>query len=146
MPQSKISPAFLLTFLVIIAISQWIGIAERWHTDIFWFTATLHVLGGGWGAIFFAFLGERIRGFSPLRSMDGFARFIVTLGFVALLGVLWELFEFFLDRISVSITGIQMQPGLIDTMGDLAMDLAGAVVAFLFVFLCERAASRGIHS
>ncbi len=60
-----------------------------------------------------------------------FSLFLV-LGFVALVGIAWEWYEFIFDvyasRVSVQFRPLQM--GLMDTMGDLFCDLAGGAIAY----------------
>ncbi len=57
---------------------------------------------------------------------------ILTLSFVALIGVFWEFFEFFYD-ILISSRGYSgfMQLGAADSLGDLFFDLLGGSVFFV---------------
>ena len=50
---------------------------------------------------------------------------------VALIGVLWEVYEFILDY--YNILGGQHQASIADTMGDFVMDLIGAIIFIPFV-------------
>lgn len=61
-------------------------------------------------------------------------RWVAMLGFVALIGIFWEWYEFFSDLL----VGTFTQPGLADTMADLFFDLFGATVVFLVAYGVER--------
>lgn len=95
------------------------------------FSMFLHALGGfSAGGVGYAY-AERfgIMPFSGTRV--GMATFLAVLGFTALVGILWELFEFALGAIApegVYAAGIDP---FVDTMGDLAMDIVGGIAAFL---------------
>lgn len=52
-------------------------------------------------------------------------------GSVAIAGIAWEVFEFLGDVF----LGTHMQPSLVDTMGDLMLDMSGGAL-LLFVALC----------
>ena len=52
----------------------------------------------------------------------------------ALIGVLWEFFEFLFDTFVASRTGIELAgPGLKDLLGDLFFDLLGGFVVTLMM-------------
>jgi hypothetical protein len=59
-----------------------------------------------------------------------FVDFIIVLGFVALIGVLWEFFEYLLDYFFAN-RGVMplSQTSLKDTLGDLFFDLVGGFSA-----------------
>ena len=56
------------------------------------------------------------------------------LGFVALIGIAWEWYEYIFDVIAIEMSaGLQpAQMGLGDTMADLFLDLLGALTVFIF--------------
>lgn len=62
---------------------------------------------------------------------------VIILGAVSLVGVLWEFYEFLSDKFITKNNYISlMQPGLVDTMKDLALDLSGGLLAgLLFLFI-----------
>jgi hypothetical protein len=98
-----------------------------------WMDIPLHFLGGLWAAVFFAWLNLKFN----LRFFEGrnfLWNFVLTLSFAALIGVLWEFFEFSRDFFSSSMDISKMaQISVSDTMGDLFFDLLGGaffVLAF----------------
>lgn len=90
-----------------------------------WVDIPLHFLGGFWSAVVLAWLNLKFN----LRFFEGrkfLWNFVLILSFVALIGVLWEFFEFSWDFLSNSMDVSKIaQPGLADTMGDLFFDLLG---------------------
>ncbi|KKS11650.1 MAG: hypothetical protein UU63_C0001G0031 [Candidatus Uhrbacteria bacterium GW2011_GWF2_41_430] len=56
----------------------------------------------------------------------------IVLGFVSLIGILWELHEFVLDVIfPVVIDEFKRQPDIPDTMMDFTMDLIGGILSLV---------------
>lgn len=115
----------LLLVLYIGAI--WFG----WFDTYAWFDIPMHFLGGLWVGALFLFLS---RGFFQ-HEMYGHA--IERLKIVSLMvaygsfvGVLWELFEFVMS----SYWEIFKQNSIQDTLGDLTMDMIGALAYGLVIF------------
>jgi hypothetical protein len=52
---------------------------------------------------------------------------VILLGFVALIGIGWEGYEFILDQL----VGGSRQPSIADTMADFSFDLAGGIIGFI---------------
>lgn len=61
-------------------------------------------------------------------------RFLAMLGFVALIGIFWEWYEFLSDQLVGTLT----QPGLADTMADFLCDLLGASAVLIGIYVVER--------
>lgn len=73
-----------------------------------------------------------------LPPLSLFFTLILVLGAVALVGVLWEFFEFFVDKFIIRKNYIDLlQRGVLDTMKDLLMELLSGL-ATIFLFLYER--------
>ncbi len=127
------SPPAVLVLLALIIVFNFLGISLRWYL-IPYYDKVHHFAGGVWVAILFFYLFDRKPFGSALRQSP-LASFVGALALTALAGVAWELFEasmgiIFPGRGFFLWTGY----GLLDTMGDLATDLAGAALAaFLLV-------------
>ena len=126
---------FLIISLGILALGvlHSLGIILLYQT-VSWYDAFLHGLSGAWiGLVVLVWLKQE----SYSRShMDIF----LALGIVALLGILWEFFEFGVDTLIVPLWNIPMLQGdITDTMSDLFMDLfGGGVGALTFRFIHRR--------
>jgi len=101
---------------------EWLKNAERkpekhWHKPVVWgFT-------------------ERWNVFSDKGSRNYIGIFLLALGFVALVAVLWECYEYLYDVFIAERHGFLItQQGVSDTMGDLVNGLiGGAVVALVYL-------------
>lgn len=96
-----------------------------WYSAIWWFDIPMHILGGMFlaltaGALFFKTL-------LPLSFKE---RMVIILLFVLIVGLGWELFEYFVQNF---IKGDQLV-SFPDSVKDMMMDLFGGVVASYFVF------------
>ena len=119
---------FLLGFLILILGVHIAGNIYGWylttHLDI-----PMHIAGGAWVALFFFYLfSQRSGNFLPDNKL---VQLIFALGFVALIGVGWEFYEYLADVFIKHNTAFGcMQPGtLFDTLKDLFDDLIGGTVA-----------------
>jgi hypothetical protein len=100
-----------------------------WYWRYWWFDIVMHFLGGMMlGGIGLYFFSRRDQHFdlSGLLSLASRAA-MVGLG----IGLLWEFFEFGLDHVVVSGITLKtmqaLQQGIDDTLGDLSLDVVGAV-------------------
>ena len=86
-----------------------------------WIDRVAHFAGGFWAAVLFLYI---FREYSELKRFSEFLGswilvLVFTLGFVALIGVFWELFEFATNNLG----------NLEDTIEDLYLDLMGGILA-----------------
>lgn len=125
--------AFLLTGIVLLFHAAGLLIHLYWIFP--WYDIPLH-FGGGFamGAFGLALWHQGIEDvkFKSLlrRHLSVWLVPLFVIGFVALVGVAWEMHEFILD---MAIGGPARQPDLADTMADLFNDLSGGVLA-LWIF------------
>lgn len=102
---------------------------------IWWADIALHFSGGilvGLFAIWFIFNKAGL----PIQKekLPFYFVFISVISFAALIGVLWEFYEFILDEITgYKSSKLVMQENLKDTMGDLFFDLLGASLSLVFL-------------
>lgn len=118
---------FLILFIHLMAT---IG---HWYWAVNWFDILMHFLGGLWVAMVFGYLNQRF-----FKLPNFWTRVILTFSFVALIGILWEFFEFSLDNLFFLKKWGPFQGGLSDTMGDLFFDLLGG----LFFLIIDHVRSR----
>ena len=96
-----------------------------------WFDAPVHFAGGfaaaTLGLAIWNVLVKNIVFFKEDRKYSWIIPCIYTLGFVAIIGIAWELHEYILDIVRDSMI---RQPSLGDTMSDFVLDLAGGMLAY----------------
>ena len=130
MPYLKPAPWFLIGFLILIFIVHGWALASSAYFYIWWLDSILHFSGGFWLAalaIFILISREKIYSFEHPLFL-----FLIIISLVALMGVLWEFFEYGLDLILERVgTEAALQPGAKDTIFDLFFDLTGGILAQL---------------
>lgn len=115
------------------------------YTRVAWFDVPMHFFGGYAVALVgmacFSWILQRVDlklkpgSAAQLREIR-FARFAIeavfVLGFMMIVGVAWEWYEFLSDQVYTmfSLHGVLAQPGLADTMDDLVNDSIGALTAW----------------
>lgn len=128
----KIVFAVVFAILAIHFAASWFS----WYFTLWWFDIPMHIAGGAWVALLFFYLfGDKWKALSPSRGF--MPTLLLCLGFVALVGVLWEFYEYAYDFLiagKFSLFGEQSR-GLFDALKDLFDDLLGgfgiAVVMYL---------------
>ncbi|RMD61904.1 hypothetical protein D6833_07570 [Candidatus Parcubacteria bacterium] len=113
--------------IVGIAVLNGVGVAFNWYRTIWWFDIPMHLLGGGWLVVLFFYLRTTRFAHVALDSAPCL-RFLSALGFVALVGVGWEFFEYGLEFVLPS--HLPAAARLADTFGDLLNDLLGGVAVY----------------
>lgn len=114
-----------------------VAIALGWYDTYVWFDIPMHFSGGcaigclalaGWNFVFESVTFRK--SLHPGWRLLAYALAII--GFVTLIGVAWEWYEFLFDQMAIfASAGLQpAQMGLADTMADLFFDVLGAVLAF----------------
>lgn len=126
----KISLPVEFEFIVVAFIytSIFLGEIHKYYTKFWWWDIVLHTssglaLGFVGFLILFVLYEENIIHPKPIFVA------VFSFSFALAIGALWEIFEFSMD----SIIGTNMQKsGLVDTMWDLIVDSAGALVTSTF--------------
>lgn len=116
---------FTLVVSVFLFASYALGEVQDFYEKYWWWDLTLHSFSAlvmgliGFLAVYVFYMTHRVR-------MEPIYVALVTFCFAVTTGALWELFEFVMDWFF----GLKMQQsGLVDTMTDMAVDMAGAFIA-----------------
>lgn len=115
--------------IFVLVVIHAIAVFNDLYNLVQWFDIPLHFLWGAVGALTFYWLAYRFPGYINVEK-NFLVTFVMVLGWVALVGVIWEFSEFLYDLI-VYVNGFSIrlvQFSLDDTIADLAFDLFGAVV------------------
>ena len=126
-----IPPEFQLVATAFVFLSLFLGSAVNLYYRLWWWDLVLHAGSGfllgivGFITMFLLNKTDRL----PPGIRPGFVCFFgVT--FAVTLGVLWEIFEFIMDRLA-PFNMQSLETGVTDTMQDLIVDLLGAVLVAL---------------
>jgi len=125
------SKKLLFILIAVILVAHFIAVWYLLYPKFFWLDIVLHLIGGIAVALFVViYFGDR------LNATNSIVFIIISLiAWTVFAGVLWEFFEWGFDNFVATPYDLPYsQPGLDDTMGDLAMDiLGGLVVAILYI-------------
>ena len=131
----KIPGKLVLGILAIIMAVHVTAIVYDWYTSLWWWVdVVLHTAGGAWIALVFFYAERRYAlGFQHISPVFVL---ILALGFVMLVLVSWEWFEYGFDYFFVKEKlEWRAQLGLPDTMGDLFSDFVGGLLVSLYFVL-----------
>jgi uncharacterized membrane protein YjdF len=126
-----------LYIVAIVLVFHFVGIFFDLYTLVSWYDIPMHFGGGlSMGAVGLAIWND---GIEDIRFKGWFQKHLkwwlvpfIVLGFVSLIGILWELHEFILDQIFPPISdALKRQPDMPDTMMDFVMDLLGGIAALI---------------
>ncbi|MFM9995772.1 MAG: hypothetical protein ACKVU4_08230 [Phycisphaerales bacterium] len=128
-----VPPEFQLIAAAFVFLSVFLGSAGDFYERYWWWDLVLHTSSGvllgvvGWIVLFLLIQADRL----PRTIGSGLlCSFGVT--FAVSLGVLWEIFEYAVDSIRPESNMMSRETGVADTMNDLIVNFAGAVlVAYL---------------
>jgi hypothetical protein len=105
-----------------------LGEVNYFYEKFAWWDMVLHVVAGLGLTVFGFIILNSIYSQSELRSTPGMTAFFA-FGFTGMVAVVWEIFEFAVDTL---IESSNMQPSNTDTMQDLIVTLAAALVVTYF--------------
>lgn len=126
-----VPPEFNCIAAFFVFLSLFLGSATDFYYKYWWWDIVLHTGSGfllgivGFVVLFWLNSTDRI----PAGMKPGFVCFFAVT-FAVFLGVLWEIFEFVVDQFT-SANMQSTETGVVDTMQDLIVDSAGAVVVAL---------------
>jgi hypothetical protein len=124
-----IPPEFQLVAALFNFLSLFLGSALDFYYHFWWWDYVLHTASGfllgiiGFIVLFVLNQTDQIR---PAMKPGFIAFFGVT--FAVTLGVMWEIFEFVVDRFWPHLSMQSLETGVVDTMIDLIVDTIGAVI------------------
>ncbi|MBU2101507.1 hypothetical protein KKH05_02210 [Patescibacteria group bacterium] len=121
---------FLVSFFTFHSVAS----INDWYRSMAWIDIPIHFTAGVLSAAVFYWFFQRFPSHFD-ASRNFWVTLIMVLGFAALVGVLWEFTEFTYDFLIAKYgLGLKtLQFGLMDTLGDLLSDLAGALALAIFV-------------
>ena len=135
MTRTKAKNNLILSVCSLFAVHL-IATSNDWYRSLAWIDVPAHFLGGVMAAaLFYWFFYKNPSCFDTARSF--WVTLALVVGWVSLVGVLWEFTEFLYDLgiATYSLSLKTLQFGLTDTLGDLLSDLFGGLALAIFVRL-----------
>ncbi|RJP43633.1 hypothetical protein C4587_02740 [Candidatus Parcubacteria bacterium] len=128
----------LFVFLFLILAFHFPALELGWYHTLPWLDIVMHIAGGAWVALLFNYIfAVRLGAVSPKNPL---AFVILGLGFVSLVGIFWEFYEFGMDVLVLRAYPYNLEPGyiLFDTHTDFANDLLGGLLVLGYAALRRR--------
>ncbi len=126
----------VLIILFLILFVETLSSIGSWQWIVPWLDMPMHFAGGIWVALLFFYLDENY-----FKISNKIARYLSTISFTMLTGVLWEFAEYiysvFFPSSVFSLFKFPMNLYR-DTLGDLFFDLAGALFFCLLYFIVDK--------
>lgn len=135
-----IPPEFEMLAIMFIFAALFLGEVRNYYERFWWWDVALHATSGGLLGIFGVLL-VYILNKQPRIDVHMKPAFIslFAFAFAVCIGALWEIFEFAMD----SFFGLNMQKsGLVDTMWDLIVDAAGALLVSIVGYILMKTRSE----
>lgn len=134
-------PSFQIVILLFIFAANYLGEFRLYYEKYWWWDKMLHGFSGlmlGFAGYLLVYIINGVQKISV--SLSPLFVAIFAFAFALSIGTLWEIYEFSMD----SLLGFNMQrTGLNDTMWDLILDAAGAIVASISGYLYEKNRKEG---
>ena len=111
----------------------------HWYDAVLWLDIPMHLIGGMWVALLFVYLFEKY--LLKLEQVHFFKSLILTLGFVALIGILWEFYEYLSDVYIYKIHPLNLvfnPKNYPDTLSDIVNDLIGGTAVLSLIYLLRK--------
>lgn len=132
-PRSMLfSKKFLILLLVVILGAHVFFMIDKTYFHVRWLDIPMHFVGGVWVAATVAAFWRHHIAVPGSVNRYFLISFLFILGVTALVGVLWEYFEFFLDGFFPEREFVDFENKWSDTLLDLLMDIFGAVVVGIY--------------
>lgn len=115
------------------------ALAFGWFDAYSWYDIPMHVLGGVCvGYLFFALFGPMFHDAAIAHATERAKILVIAIAFGALVGTLWEFFEFAMGYFFSWF----LQSGIGDTMKDLFDDMLGAGLAGIYILFLRPLIAR----
>lgn len=122
-----------------ILIFHFLSSFYRWYDQIWWLDIPMHLIGGMWVALLFVYLFEK--NVLKLEQIHFFKALILCLGFVALVGIFWEFYEYLSDVYIYNVHPLNLvfnPKNYPDTLSDLVNDFIGGIVALCSIYFIKK--------
>ncbi len=124
-------PELQLVMVLFVFLSAYAGSVGSLYARFWWWDEVLHASAG----IFLSLVGfvvvVLLNGTDTLRGLRPVTLVVFSFTFAVTMGVLWEIYEFAIDRLIPGMNAQNAQTGVVDTMTDLIANALGALVVSL---------------
>lgn len=122
----KLTDFEVLMYYLFIFLADFFGCILNLYNNVSWYDLLVHFLSGFLTFILGYVVLKKIQGYNKKNKL---LNTLFCLGIVALIAILWEIFEFSADSIIHSNLQHNLDTGVVDTMGDLIVATTGGIIA-----------------
>ncbi len=134
----KMSKRIEVAYLLFLVAAMVLGIDLDWYKLIAPYDKIVHTLSG----VLTAFGARELIDQASGKPDQLWFKALFSIGFVALVAVLWECYEFSYDQITGGHMQELIKPGLEDTMYDIIVALIGGVIGTVLAFPPKKSQSK----
>ncbi|MEN1967868.1 hypothetical protein WMZ97_07260 [Lentibacillus sp. N15] len=134
----KFNLSLIISYIAFLFGSQYLGSIQEWY-GLGWWDTFIHFISGGMLAFTAIALYERLIRRNAGNAISAWFVFLFILGFSALGGVLWEVYEFSSDQFFQT---TMQGGGNFDTMTDLIAGIIGSFLIACFAGVRTKAKQR----
>ena len=125
----KLSEKETFLYYVFILIADFVGCVCNLYNNVSWYDIFVHFLSG----MFTFVLATIIYRYISKDSKNKLLKILFCLGLVALIAILWEIFEFSIDSIAHTNLQHNQDTGVVDTMQDMIVATLGGVISSIYI-------------
>lgn len=125
----RINPTITTYVYFYCIFSLVLGNMWDFYDIIWWWDIVMHILSG----IILGLIGNILFNGINKKNFNSKIKFLFIVGIACIGGIIWEIFEFFIDLLLNLDTQLSLSTGVSDTMWDLITDLLGGIIIGLIL-------------
>lgn len=126
----KLSEQEVFLYYLFILLADFIGCVCNLYNTVSWYDIFVHFLSG-----IFTFVLATIIFRLISKDNNKLLKILFSLGMVALIAIMWEVFEFSVDSLIHTNLQHNQDTGVIDTMQDMIVAMLGGLVASIYTWI-----------
>ena len=126
----KLTDLETMMYYIFIFLADFLGCVVNLYNTIFWYDMFVHFISGIATFILALIIYKHIS-----KDNNKILKIIFCMGIVALIAILWELFEYFMDTCIGMDLQHTLDTGVTDTMQDMLVALLGGLISSLYIGL-----------
>lgn len=126
----KLSDKEIFLYYLFILLADFIGCVCNLYNTLSWYDIFVHFLSG-----MFTFVLATIIYRLITNDKNKILKILFCLGVVALIAIMWEVFEFSIDSLAHTNLQHNQDTGVIDTMQDMIVAILGGILSSIYIWL-----------
>ena len=126
----KLSDKEIFLYYLFILLADFIGCVCNLYNTVSWYDIFVHFLSG-----MFTFVLATIIYRLITNDKNIILKILFCLGVVAIIAIMWEVFEFSIDSLAHTNLQHNQDSGVIDTMQDMIVAILGGILSSIYIWL-----------